>query len=187
MTDNAIIQLLFDRDDSAVVELESKYGKLMKSYAFRYLNDSRDAEEIYNDTLVDIWKSIPPDHPNRLGAYITAILKRKVINRLRHLAREKRSRAGEALFNDFDDVINVAGTQKSAEDVVIDDKRGLLSEFLKSESATSRIIFVKRYFYGKSIPEITRETGMSETAVSSRLSRTKARLYRHLRDKGVMS
>ncbi len=187
MTDSAIIKLLFDRDDLAVVELESKYGKLMKSYACRYLNDSRDAEEIYNDTIADIWKSIPPDHPNRLGAYITAILKRKVINRLRYLAREKRSRTGEALFCDFDDVVNVAGTQRSAEDVVIDDKRRLLSEFLKSEPSASRIIFVKRYYYGKSISEITRETGMSETAVSSRLSRTKARLYRHLTEKGVLS
>lgn len=186
MTDTAIIKLFFDRDERAVTELSGKYGREMRGYAKRYLRDDRDAEEICSDTLVDIWNSIPPEHPNRLGAYVMTVIKRKVINKLRYLAREKRSREGEALYAELDDVLNYAGSEKSAEDAVIDDSSKILGDFLKSENRTNRIIFVKRYYYGKSVAEISRDMAMTESAVLSRLSRSKARLHERLTREGVM-
>ncbi len=186
MTDTAIIKLFFDRDESAVTELSGKYGREMRGYAKRYLRDVRDAEETCSDTLVDIWNSIPPDHPNRLGAYVMTVLKRKVINKLRYLAREKRSREGEALYAELDDVLNYSGAEASAEEIVINDKSELLNDFLKSENRINRVIFVKRYYYGKSAAEIASDMGMTENAVMTRISRTKARLLQHLTREGVM-
>ncbi len=186
MKDSAIIDLFFERSDVAVRELEAKYGVKMKSHAERYLSDRRDAEEVYNDTLVAIWNSIPPDHPNKLLTYILAILEHKVFDKLKYQASQKRASTKEALFSDFDDVAKHIDRSASAEEIVINRKSGVINEFLSSETESSRRIFVKRYYYGKSIPDIARESGMSENAVYARISRTKARLYSYLRDKGVI-
>lgn len=185
MKDSAIIDLFFERSDLAVFEIEIKYGAKMKSYANRYLSDSRDAEEIYNDTLVAIWNAIPPECPNKLMAYIMAVLECKVINRLKYIGREKRSRSGEVMFEDFDDILKFAGMTDSAEDVVINSMSGMVDEFLATENSLSRRLFLKRYYFGKTVSEIADEAEMSESAVASRISRTKMKLYKYLKEKGV--
>lgn len=185
MKDSAIIDLFFERSDTAVTELEAKYGLKMKSHADRYLSDRRDAEEVYNDTLVAIWSSIPPDHPNKLLTYVLAVLEHKIFDKLKYQASQKRSRTEEALFSDFDDAVNHVGKSASAEEIVINRKSGVINDFLASETESSRRVFVKRYYYGKSISDIARESGMSENAVYARISRTKARLYTYLKEKGV--
>lgn len=182
MTDNAIINLFFLRDGDAVAELQEKYGQQMKNYAKKCLGDSRDADEVYNDTLADIWNSIPPEHPNRLGAFVMAVLKRRTLDKIKYVSRDKRARSSEVLYADFDH----KGTQKSAEDEVIDDNSGAVERFLSQQSKENRIIFVKRYYFGRSVSEVAREMGMSENAVSTRLARTRERLRRYLEDEGVV-
>ncbi len=182
MTDNAIIKLFFLRDADAVAELEEKYGRQMKNYVKRCLPDGRDADEVYNDTLADIWNSIPPEHPNRLGAFAMTVLKRRAIDKIKYVSREKRARGSEVLFADFDH----SGTQKSAEDEVIDDQSGAIEEFLSKQTKENRIIFIKRYYFGRSVSQVAREMGMTETAVSTRLTRTRERLRKYLEEMGVM-
>lgn len=184
MKDRTIIELFFRRDEQGIVELEKEYGKKMKSSAKRYLQDDRDVEEVYNDTLVTLWDSIPPEHPKVLGAYITTVLKRKVIDRIRYASGQKRSRQKEAILEEFDELLNYAGSTHSAEDAVIDSDTDVISGFLKTETQTSRRIFLKRYCFGKSISEIAKEHGMTEAAVYTRLSRTKSRLSDYLKKEG---
>ncbi len=181
MTDNAIVRMFFDRNGDALAELELKYGKLLKNYANRCLPDKRDSEEVYMDALNDAWTSIPPEHPKQLGAYMMTLLKRRTLNKLKYLAREKRDRNREAVFSDFDDM----GSEPSAEDTALASASDLINAFLRKESSTNRVIFVKRYYYGMSTSDISFDLGITENAVSTRLHRLKERLYDYLTKEGV--
>jgi len=49
MTDNEIVQLYLDRDETAITETKQSYGKLLQSIAFNILQNKQDAEECENE------------------------------------------------------------------------------------------------------------------------------------------
>lgn len=186
MDDIIIVDLFFDRNENAIGELERKYGGSMRSYIQRFLRDNRDAEEIYNDTLTAVWRSIPPKRPEKLFSYVKGIMKHKVIERLRYLGREKRKQSNEILFSESNDIIDRTIACTYTENEIVDSKKDLLNEFLASETKENRRIFLKRYYFGKSVSDIAKETGFSENAVSTRLSRSRSRLQKFLIKKGAL-
>ena len=60
-----------------------------------------------------------------------------------------------------------------------------INTFLHSQETERRVIFVKRYWYGKSISEISNEVGMTETNVSTVLFRMRQGLKKFLSDGGM--
>ena len=50
MNDEDIIDLFFDRKESAIFETDNKYGNHLSKLAMRILNCHEDAEECKNDT-----------------------------------------------------------------------------------------------------------------------------------------
>ena len=63
MDDLRIIELYFNRDEQAIKETDTKYGKLCHSIAYNILNNHEDSEECVNDTYVSVWNTIPPTRP----------------------------------------------------------------------------------------------------------------------------
>ena len=189
MNDNRIIELFFKRNENAIIELEKKYGSDMRFHSKRYLHDTRDAEEVYNDTLCEVWNSIPPDRPQKLRAYVLRVLDCNAISKLRYIGRHKRAIRNETLFSEFDDAVSFLdekSNERSTEDVVINSNGGFINEFLSEETSENRRIFLKRYYFGKSMTEIAREQQTTEGAVYTRLSRIRTRLYKYLSEKGVI-
>ena len=52
MDDLRIIELYFNRDEQAIKETDTKYGKLCHSIAYNILNNHEDSEECVNDTYM---------------------------------------------------------------------------------------------------------------------------------------
>ena len=186
MTDKKIIELFFDRDERAIGELEMSHGAVLKSYARKCLSDKRDAEEAYVDALSDVWNSIPPERPRELGAFAMTVLKRRIFDRIRYMTRECRDRSRE-IYLDFDSDITSFGASESAEETVVNGGVGEVEKFLLSEETKNRVIFVKRYYFGQSVSSIAGDMGLSENAVSIRLLRTRQRLHKYLKERGVIS
>ena len=63
MDDLQIIELYFVRDEHAIKETDSKYGKLCFRVAKNILFDDEDSEECVNDTFLTVWNKIPPTRP----------------------------------------------------------------------------------------------------------------------------
>ena len=63
MDDQEILDLFFTRSESAVAELDAKYGTLLYSLARRMLHNSEDAAECVNDAYLSAWRAIPPARP----------------------------------------------------------------------------------------------------------------------------
>ncbi len=52
ISDEAIIELYFARDERALEETDIKYGKMLFRIAYNILHDSSDCEECKNDTYL---------------------------------------------------------------------------------------------------------------------------------------
>ena len=54
MTDEGIIELFFERSDAAITETQRLYGRYFHSIAYGIVWDNADAEEIVNDTYLQL-------------------------------------------------------------------------------------------------------------------------------------
>ena len=60
-----------------------------------------------------------------------------------------------------------------------------ISDFLRDQSQENRTIFIRRYWYLKSISEIGDQLGISESKVKSSLFRTRNKLKIYLEKEGI--
>lgn len=66
MQDEIIVELYWQRDESALRETEIKYGSYLSKVSFNILSDKEDAREILNETLLCAWNSMPQQRPKLL-------------------------------------------------------------------------------------------------------------------------
>lgn len=184
-TDEKIIDLFFERDDSAVSEIQAKYGKLCFSVAMNILGDREDAEECVNDTYLGAWNSIPPNRPKALSAYLIKITRNLSLKRLRFNRAEKRG-GGESALS-FDELSECIPDGSDALARIEESELSKhISDFLRSIPETDRRIFVLRYFYCDSIEEISKRFGFGESKVKMKLSRTRSKLRKYLTERGLV-
>ena len=61
MEDEKIIGLYRQRDEAAIRETKTKYGRYCYAIAYNVLHDREDAEECENDTYLLAWDTAPPE------------------------------------------------------------------------------------------------------------------------------
>ena len=180
MTDEEILELYFTRDESAITETKNSYGRLMQSVAYNILHNVQDAEECENESCLKAWNSIPPTKPQRLCAYLCKITRRTALDRYDYNTAAKR---GQALpIDELAECIAGAGCAEDrlSESILTE----LLNDFLSKCDYNSRVIFIRRYWFGESTSEIAKRLHGSESMVRSRISRTLKRLREHLKKEG---
>ena len=89
MEDNRIIDLYWQRNESAISETATKYGKYLHSISYQILLNTEDAEECVNDTYNDAWQSMPPHRPSILSTFLGKITRRISIDLWRKYSAEK--------------------------------------------------------------------------------------------------
>ncbi|MBO4229933.1 MAG: RNA polymerase sigma factor [Clostridia bacterium] len=180
MLDSEIISLFWKRDESALRELRKKYDALARSVAGNLLGDARDAEECINDSYLGMWNSIPPQKPAFLSAYFCGITRNLALKRLRDSGAQKRS----AVFDELTDLISVPAEPSDPEEV--GKAADVINDFLSKQSRSSRVLFLQRYYLGKSIREAAKCAGMTESGAKTRLSRMRAKLKVKLEEEGIL-
>ena len=81
LSDDEIIELYWKRDENAIKETDKKYKNYLFSVAYNIVSNQQDCEECLNDTYSGVWNAIPPNRPNVLKAFLTAIMRRVAVNR----------------------------------------------------------------------------------------------------------
>ena len=81
MEDKEIIELYFARSEEAIGETARKYGAYCRTIAGRILPNAADAEECVSDTWLRAWGAIPPNRPERLGAFLGKITRNLALDR----------------------------------------------------------------------------------------------------------
>ena len=181
MDDRSIVDLYWQRSESAITETDKKYGRYCRYIASNILHSETEAEECVDDAYMKTWSAIPPARPISLRAFIGRITRNLALNRYEHSRAQKRSAGIEAALEEIEELI------AAPEDSLVDTMalRDGLNEFLSTLTRKSRIIFVKRYWYLASIKDIASEVGGSESSIKVSLHRTRQELKEFLEKKGI--
>ena len=178
MDDQKIIGLFFERSQRAVKELSGKYFGYCKKISMNILSNESDAEECVNDAFLKVWDSVPPNRPERLGAYVGAITRNISLNRLNSNRAAKRFAGFELLLDELSEVIPSNDSTDNELDRA--ELAGAINSFLGTLDERTRALFVSRYWFGDSIRDISKSFGINENTVKTVLFRTRNRLKKHL-------
>lgn len=171
MDDIQIIRLLFQRSDGAIDALQQKFGGLCKSIISNILSDVRDVEECINDTYLRVWNSIPPQKPARLDSYLARIARNIALDRYDYNTAGVRNTNLTLAFEELAACLP-AGENETASAQF----RHFINRFLRDLPKVSRMIFIRRYWYGESISQIANACSCSEEKIKSSLFRTRNKL-----------
>lgn len=182
MEDEQIIELYWQRSQSAIKETAEKYGHYCLTITKRILEKEVDAEECVNDTWLKAWNSIPPNRPAKLSLYLGKIARNLAINRYEYLRAKKRNKEAEVILSELEACIPDTAWDKQIEGREI---TRALNHFLYTLKEEQRVIFVKRYFYSASIREIAAQLHVSESKVNSVLHRARKQCKIFLEKEGI--
>ncbi len=85
VSDEALIALLVRGDSSALESLYERHSRVLYSLALRIMGDPRDAEEILQDTFLQLWLKSLQFNPERgsLIVWLLTITRHRAISRIR--------------------------------------------------------------------------------------------------------
>ena len=185
LEDSQIIDLLFERSERALEELDKKYGPLVKKTAANILCSREDVEECVNDTYLGVWDSIPPHRPKPLVSFVCRIARNQAVSKLRSETAAKRNSGIDLVLDELEEFL------PSAQDVEADyDAKELAEEinrFLAALDYDDRFLFVHRYFFADSVKEIAAAMHMKESRISMRLFRLREKLRKTLWKEGMLA
>ena len=183
MEDVKIVQLYWDRNESAITETSTKYGSYCTSIAQNILGNHEDALECVNDTYLNAWNSIPPHRPNILSTFLGKITRNLSFNKYKRDHAHKRGDGQiPAVLDELGEC--VSGKDDVQATVEYHELVRAIDEFLDSLSPQKRSIFVCRYWYNDSITDIAKQFHMRENTVSMKLRRIRAKLQKYLVERG---
>lgn len=180
MDDRKIVELYWERNESAISETRLKYENYLSKIAYNILSDSEDTKESVNDTYLRAWYSMPPHKPDSLSAFLAKIIRRISIDVYRK--RTSKKRTGSEYAVSLDELCECVSSQDGPEREV--DAKILsesINEWLFSLPSETRNIFVCRYFYCDSVRDIATFTGSKESKIKSTLHRTRLSLNEYLK------
>jgi len=180
--DAQIIALFLERNEQAVKETDSAYGRKLYVLSNNILNNREDAEESVSDTYMETWRSIPPKYPRYFYAFLAAICRNMSFNRLDWRLAAKRNAEVVALTQEME---NCIPDSRQHTDMERKELRRILESFLESLSRENRLIFLRRYLYVDTVAEIAARYGISESKVKTQLHRTRMKLRKVLAEEGI--
>ena len=182
VTDKEIVELYLARDEKASVYCTQKYSASLHRLASSLLLDGRDAEECVNDTFLKTWNAIPPNKPEHLFPFLARICRCTAVDIIRRNKAEKRDCLVVELTHEMEGCIpDSIGDAEVPEETL----KTLMNDFLGTLSKDKRMIFVRHYWFGETISEISKRYGFSESKVKTSLHRTREKLRKFLEKKGV--
>lgn len=181
MEDKEIIKLYLDRSESAIAETAEKYGAFCHAIARNILADDADAEECVNDAYFALWNRIPPCVPTSLKAFVGKIVRNVSLDRFDYNTASCRFDGMDCIFDEVAGMIPSPDAEVSDDNIVL---TGCINAFLAGEKETSRLVFMRRYWFCDSVKEIGKRYGMSEGRVKSILFRERKRLSAYLKKEG---
>lgn len=186
MTDEEILSLFFQRDESAIEQTRSKYSAYCEKITAQILRNRQDREECWNETLLRVWNAIPPQKPGNFKLYLATCARNLAFSYYRRLTAQKRGGVEvELALEELSECIPALGTPEDT--VLAKDLGAAVNQFLDTLNARERSIFLRRYFFTESTGAIAERFGLRESNVLMILSRTRKKLRLYLSKEGYFA
>ena len=181
ISDEAIIALFWDRDETAIKKTDFKYKNYLYSIAYNIVHSRPDCEECLNDTYLAAWNTMPPSKPKSLKAYLTTIMRRIAINRYHSNLRKSQMTVSLCELEDC-----LSNDERI--DAKLDAKElgNSISNFIRSLPQRRRYIFMSRYYAAEPIKIIAKELGLSSSMVNKELAAIRIALRERLESEGYI-
>lgn len=184
MEDQQIVELLWQREESALQEAQHKYGSLCGSIAGNILRDPEDVQECLNDAFLALWNRIPPERPRVFAAFLGRITRNLALKRYEYNSAAKRNAELETSWEELEGTLCVPSEAERQYEVK--QLAEAISAFLWTLDEEPRRIFMRRYWYFDSVHTLAQNFGMSESKVKSMLFRTRNKLRDVLQREGYL-
>lgn len=181
MEDKQIVDLYFERSESAITETEKKYGRYCHYIAYRILGNDEDAKEIVNDTFLKTWNTVPPNRPDPLKPYVGMISRQLSLDRYEEYHTQKRGGQIVIVLDELNECIPDRNTEDIGDSIAL---RDALNRFVGSLPKKTQRVFVRRYWYASPISEIAEDYSLKESSITVLLLRTRNKLKTFLEKEG---
>ncbi len=186
MEDNQIVSLFWNRDETAITEVDRKYHSFCFRIAWNLLTNKLDSEECVNDTWFAAWGCIPPNRPYKLPAFLGKITRGFALDILRKKYAAKRVDTHivdihEEVLELNHTVVNCIESHMERQDIL-----HIIERFLSELSDKQHDIFLLCYWSMKPIRDIALEYHTSEGYIKQSLLRSKKKLKKMLEEEGYL-
>lgn len=182
MEDSKILSLYFDRDETAIAETEAKYGFLCRHIALNILSNDADAEECVSDAFLQAWNSIPPQKPDKLGAWLGRVVRNLAYNRWKQNRRLKRGAGMDGLLGELEECIPSPDTVER--EIEGKELTEIINRWLASLPQDDCILFMRRYWNGETVSYLAQESGTSPARIAKRMYKLRQNLRLTLEREG---
>ncbi len=186
MTDEAIINLYWQRNERAIQETDKKYKNYLYTIAYNILHDNMDCEECLNDTYLGTWNSIPPQRPSVFKAFLSKIMRNTAVVKYEKNTALKRCNSEMTLS--LDELGEAIPAVSSAEeDYMISQLGSIINDYIKTLSDREEFIFICRYYCSDRISDIAEMLHVSERTVFNELTAIRRGLKKILVQEGYFN
>lgn len=184
MDDQSIVELYLQRDENAIKESRNKYEAYCYRIAMNILSVAEDVEECINDTWISVWNRIPPVIPKSLKAFLGKLVRDISLSRYRAVHAKKRYNGMELILDELAECIpSEQDIQKSLEQKELSET---VNGWLDSLPQEDRVLFVKRYYYGETVKQLSEMQSCTENQMAQKMMKLRNKLKAHLLSGGVL-
>ena len=184
MEDTQIVELFFSGSEEAISETSRKYGSYLRTIAHNVLPDSQDVEEVVNDVYLAAWNSIPPKCPPVLKYYLSRVARNLSFKRVEYLTAEKRCGNADVLLSELEECIPDTGRDMD-ETLEAKELGKQLNRFLGTLNPDDRKLFLSRYYYAMTAPQLAQKYECSVRQIKYRLEKMRRQLKYSLEKEGI--
>lgn len=180
MSENQSLKLVSMADDND----PERWRNYCTAIARRILGDSRDAEECVNEVMLKAWEAIPAFKPENVKTFLGKLTRNTAINMRVRLTAQKRDVTKCTPLDEISELVSNSGDPE--ESFIRKELLSAVNDFLGTLPASSRDLFVLRYWYFESVPSLAEKFGISEKTVYVKLHRLREKLKKYLKEKGFL-
>ena len=179
MRDEKIIQKMRGKDPDGIRALMDRYIPYVSAIVWNILRGTmtpEDAEEVVSDVFLAAWNQAQDLQPAKIKAWLGAVARHKAKNALRQ--------AGQTLPLE-EDVLELPDGSM-LERLEREERRQLVRRAVDILQPRDREIFLRHYYHAQSVSDISREMGMPESTVKTRLRRGRMKLKEYLTGSDIL-
>lgn len=185
LRDSEIVAMFERRDERAIAEVQSKYGKYCAAVAMNILKNREEADLAVNDALMRLWEKIPPEKPVNLAGFAAKTTKLLCLNRYASEHAKKRGASENDLI--LDELSECIASRHNVERAF--EEKELISAvnaFVETLPKKKRDMFILRYWYRMSLKDLSERLGLSENNIAVSIGRTRKKLLEYLKRRELL-
>jgi RNA polymerase sigma-70 factor (ECF subfamily) len=179
LDDKQLVRAIVDRDADAISELFDRFSGMLTALSLRILHDPADAEEILQETFLQVWNQAVRYDPKRssVSTWLVLIARSRSIDRLR--SRQVKLRTATAARQENP---NVHTSPKGVGNVLMQERRRRLEEEMAKLPSEQRQVLELAFYSGMTQSEIAEQTSIPLGTVKTRTLLAMKKLRQALRE-----